>query len=68
MKYSEIKDLSTDEIKEKLSVETDSLTKLRINHAISPLENPKVMGATRKNIARMHTELRKRVISEANTK
>ena len=68
MKYSEIKDLSTDEIKEKLSVETDSLTKMRINHAISPLENPKTMGATRKNIARMLTELRKRVIAEANTK
>ena len=44
MKYSEIKDLSTDEIKEKLSVERDALTKMRINHAISPLEIPKAMG------------------------
>ncbi|NND93303.1 MAG: 50S ribosomal protein L29 [Flavobacteriales bacterium] len=68
MKYSEIKDLSTDEIREKLSVERDAITKMRINHAISPLENPKAMGATRKNIARMLTELRKREIAEANTK
>ncbi len=68
MKYSEIKDLSTDEINEKLSVEKDNLTKLRINHTISPLENPKSMGASRRNIARMLTELRKREIAEANTK
>jgi large subunit ribosomal protein L29 len=68
MKYSEIKDLSTDEIREKLSVERDATTKMRINHAISPLENPKEMGISRKNIARMLTELRKREIAEANTK
>lgn len=68
MKYSEIKDFSTEEIKEKLSLERDNLTKLRINHTISPIENPKLIGATRKNIARILTELRKRQIAEANTK
>ena len=68
MKYAEIKDLPTDEIKEKLSLERDNLTKMKINHTISPVENPKSMTASRKNIARMMTELRKRQIAEANTK
>lgn len=68
MKYNEIKDLPTEEIKEKLSLERDNLTKMRINHTISPIENPKAMSASRKNIARMMTELRKREIAAANTK
>lgn len=67
MKYSEIKDLPTEEIKEKLSLERDNLTKLKINHTISPIENPKALTASRKNVARMMTELRKRQIAEANT-
>lgn len=68
MKYEEIKDLPTEEIKEKLSLERDNLTKMKINHTISPIENPKSMTASRKNVARMLTELRKRQIAEANTK
>ena len=68
MKYAEIKDLPTEEIKEKLSLERDNLTKMKINHTISPIENPKAMTASRKNVARMMTELRKRQIAEANTK
>ena len=68
MKYSEIKDLPTEEIKEKLSLERDNLTKMKINHTISPIENPKALTASRKNVARMMTELRKRQMAEANTK
>ena len=68
MKYSEIKDLPTEEIKEKLSLERDNLTKMKISHTISPIENPKSMTASRKKVARMMTELRKRQIAEANTK
>jgi large subunit ribosomal protein L29 len=68
MKYAEIKDLSTSELNEKLSVERDALTKMKINHTISPVENPKQMSVGRKNIARILTELRKRQMAEANTK
>ena len=68
MKYNEIKDLSSDEIKEKLSFERETLAKMKLNHSISPLENPKSLGASRKNIARMLTELRKRELETSNTK
>lgn len=60
MKYSEIKDLSLEEIKEKLDMEGESSAKLKLNHAISPLENPRILGERRKNIARLLTELRRR--------
>jgi large subunit ribosomal protein L29 len=68
MKYNEIKDLSSDEIKEKLALEREILAKMRINHSISPIENPRAIGASRKNVARMLTELRKREIETSNTK
>ncbi|MDY4044007.1 MAG: 50S ribosomal protein L29 [Marinifilaceae bacterium] len=63
MKTSEIKDLTTEEIKEKVNAERAALTKLRLNHAVSPLENPMQIRATRKNIARLLTELRKRELT-----
>jgi len=40
MKQSEIKELSTAELQEKLSETKKSYTDLKLAHAISPLENP----------------------------
>ncbi|MCX7954971.1 MAG: 50S ribosomal protein L29 [Bacteroidales bacterium] len=60
MKKLEIKEYTTKELREKLKEEKLKLTKLRINHAVSPLENPMLIRNTRKNIARILTELRKR--------
>lgn len=62
MNYNEIKELATDELKEKLGFEREKLTKMKINHTISPIENPKALTASRKDIARMLTELRRREI------
>lgn len=64
MKTSEIKDLTTEEIKEKIGTEKSALTKLKMNHAVSPLENPMLIRATRRNIARLMTELRKRELNK----
>ena len=62
MKTSEIKDLTTDEIREK--IEKAALTKMKMNHAVSPLENPMLIRTTRRNIARLMTELRKRELNK----
>ena len=64
MKTSEIKDLTTDEIREKIETEKAALTKMKMNHAVSPLENPMLIRTTRKNIARLMTELRKRELNK----
>lgn len=64
MKTSEIKDLTTEEIREKIKTEKAALTKMKMNHAVSPLENPMLIRTTRRNIARLMTELRKRELNK----
>ena len=64
MKTSEIRDLTTEEIKEKIETEKAALTKMKMNHAVSPLENPMLIRTTRRNIARLMTELRKRELNK----
>lgn len=63
MKTSEIKELTTKEIQERIDVERERLTRMKLNHAISPLENPLQIKEIRRNIARLATELRQREIN-----
>ena len=37
---------------------------MRLNHAVTPLENPILITEARKTIARLNTELRSRVLTE----
>jgi large subunit ribosomal protein L29 len=64
MKIAEIKELTSAEIEERLAAETDNLSRMKLNHAISPLDNPMQIKAIRRGIARMMTELRRREINE----
>ncbi len=66
MKQEVIKELSTPELIERLEDETKQLVKLRLNHAVSPLENPSKIKVYRKTVARLKTELRRRVLEEQN--
>ncbi|PIQ22646.1 MAG: 50S ribosomal protein L29 [Cytophagales bacterium CG18_big_fil_WC_8_21_14_2_50_42_9] len=67
MKYSEIQALSLEELRERLQAENTSSQSLRFAHSISPLENPLRIKQSRKLIARLNTELRKREL-EATSK
>jgi large subunit ribosomal protein L29 len=64
MKPSEIKELTTREIEERIDNEKSTLTRLVLSHNISPLDNPMKIRETRKNIARLKTELRIRQSNE----
>ena len=64
MKNSEIRELATKELQERLEGERELLVKLELNHSVSPLENPNKIKDTRRNVARMLTELRQRELSE----
>ena len=59
-KQESIKDMSTADLKDRLDQARAQLVKMRLNHAVSPLDNPMQIRATRKDIARYLTELRKR--------
>jgi len=60
MKQSEVKELTTDELKERMDVERASLHNLKITHVVSPLENPLQIRDARRNVARMKSELARR--------
>jgi large subunit ribosomal protein L29 len=68
MKQEVIKELSKADIVERLEEERKHLTKLKLNHTVSPLENPHDIVANRRTIARLETELRSRIIAENNNK
>ena len=60
MKYSEIVELTTEDLAVKLAEEKAALNKLKFAHAVSAIENPNVLRAARKTIARISTEIAKR--------
>ncbi len=64
MKAKVIREMSTPELRERLEEEKKQLVKLKLNHAVSPLENPLKIKAYRKIVARLNTEIRKREIQE----
>lgn len=60
MKQNVIKELSNDDLIERLEEESKQLNKLKLNHAVSPLENPNKIVDYRRTVARLKTEIRKR--------
>jgi large subunit ribosomal protein L29 len=64
MKTSEIKELTTKEIVERIDIEKENLVRLRLNHAVSPLDNPLKLKDAKKSIARLKTILHQRELSE----
>ncbi len=66
MKASEIRDLSIEDLKEKVEDISTQQEKLILAHSISQLENPMQINANRKTIARLKTELRSREVAAQN--
>ena len=68
MKSKVIREMSTPELYERLEEEKKQLMKLKMNHAVSPLENPMKISTYRKIVARLKTEIRMREIQENKQK
>ncbi len=60
MKQSIVNDLTTEEIRDKVKEERATYVKMKMSHSVSPLENPLKLKYSRRLIARMETELKKR--------
>ena len=68
MKQQVIRELSAIELRERLEEEKKQYLKLKMNHAVSPLENPMKIKDYQKTVARMLTEIQFRKINgEPNT-
>lgn len=63
MKASEIKEMTSDEVAEKLTEQEEMLGKLRMQHAVSPLENHNQFRMVKRVIARLKTEQRSRELN-----
>ena len=64
MKSKELKELDSKSLNEKLEAEVARLNQLKLNHTISPLENPSQIKAARRDIARLTTEIRQRELNK----
>jgi large subunit ribosomal protein L29 len=62
MKQSEIINLSTSELQEKLGELRKTYTELKMAHSISPVDNPLRIRVIRRSVARVATEITKRAI------
>ena len=64
MKIKEVKELETKDLVEKIENAETALAKMKLNHQITPLENPSHIKAARRDIARMKTELSQRELNK----
>jgi large subunit ribosomal protein L29 len=60
MKQEQLRELTDKELKERLEAAENEYLQLKIQHSISPLDNPSKITHDRRDIARMKTELRAR--------
>ena len=64
MKIKEVNELETKELVEKLENAQAALNTMKLNHTVTPLENPSQIKAVRRDIARLNTEIRQRELNK----
>ena len=57
MKTSEVREMSIADLKDRIQLDRNKLDNMKLNHAISPLEDTSEFKKVRKDIARMITIL-----------
>ena len=60
MKTAEIKEMSAQDLQERIVAEQARLATMKVQNAVSPVENPSEIKKTRRDIARMMTILRQK--------
>ena len=64
MKINEIKEMTNDELNQKLEGLKKDLFNLRFQHATNQLDNPRVITEKKRTIARIKTILRERELNQ----
>ncbi len=64
MKNSEIRELTTPELTERMEAAVVNYDNMKFNHHVSPLEDYSQIKKLRRDIARMKTELRQRELNK----
>lgn len=68
MKSNELRNLSIEELKERVKSETMKLEKMKLTHKITPLDKPSTITDQRKFVARINTILREKELEVVNQK
>jgi large subunit ribosomal protein L29 len=66
MKTPEVRELSIKDLRERIETEKVNYARMKINHAVSPLEDTSKLSKARKDIARMLTVLSQKEQEEIN--
>ena len=64
MKAAELKELSDKDLQERLDASVKDLNRKKIENSVSPLENNNILKISRKDIARIKTEMRARELKK----
>ena len=64
MNISEIRELSTPDLLERIDTEKTMLVRMKLNHAITPLDSPQKLQQVKLTIASLLTELRNRELNK----
>ena len=64
MKIKEVRELETKDLAERIEAEVAKYNQMKFNHNVTPLENPSLIKAARRDIARIKTELRQRELNK----
>ncbi|MBQ1841613.1 MAG: 50S ribosomal protein L29 [Bacteroidales bacterium] len=57
MKITEVREMSIADLRDRIAIEKNNLDTMKLNHAVSPLEDTSKFKKTRQDIARMITIL-----------
>ena len=68
MKQDIVRDLTNDEVRDRIAEERANYAKLKMSHSVSPIENPLKIRNTRRLIARLETEFKKRTTASTEQK
>ena len=64
MKIKEVREMDAKTLAETKEKHKAHLSTMKLNHSVTPLENPSQIKAVRRDIARLNTEIRQRELNK----
>lgn len=64
MKIKEVREMDAKTLAETKENLQEKLVQMKLNHTVTPLENPSQIKAVRRDIARLNTEIRQRELNK----
>ena len=66
MKSNELRDLTVQELKERIETETERYQRMQLQHRVTPLDKPASLNDQRKLVARLRTVLNEKSVEQGS--